>query len=155
MIRSAMPEDRAALVTLAVETGMFSGDELEALEGMVEAYFGDAPDPGSHWVVHEAGGTISAAALYAPEMMAEDVWNLLFIGVRGTARRQGLAGALLAHVETAVAAEGARLLIVETSGLDAFAPARRLYRKHGYDEEARIRDFYRTGDDKIVFRKAM
>lgn len=41
------------------------------------------------------------------------------------------------------------------SGLDSFELTRSFYRKNGYDEEARIRDFYRAGDDKIVFRKAL
>lgn len=27
--------------------------------------------------------------------------------------------------------------------------------QNGYDEEARIRDFYGAGDDKIIFRKSL
>lgn len=42
-----------------------------------------------------------------------------------------------------------------TSGLASFERTRAFYRKCGYDEEARIRDFYRAGDDKIVYRKAL
>ena len=46
-------------------------------------------------------------------------------------------------------------LIIETSSLDEYAPARGLYRKLGYEEEARLRDFYDAGDDKIVFCKRL
>jgi ribosomal protein S18 acetylase RimI-like enzyme len=45
--------------------------------------------------------------------------------------------------------------LVETSGLPKYDRARAFYTKCGYEEEARIRDFYTTGDDKIVFRKAL
>jgi ribosomal protein S18 acetylase RimI-like enzyme len=47
------------------------------------------------------------------------------------------------------------VLLVETSGLPAFARARAFYRARGFDEEARIRDFYAAGEDKIVFWKAL
>ena len=59
------------------------------------------------------------------------------------------------HVEQALAARGGRVLLVETSGLPGFERTRAFYRKLGYDEEARIREFYQAGEDKVVFRKAL
>jgi ribosomal protein S18 acetylase RimI-like enzyme len=59
------------------------------------------------------------------------------------------------QVERRLAGRGARMLLVETSGLDGFARTRAFYRRLGYGEEARIRDFYRAGEDKIVFRKVI
>jgi ribosomal protein S18 acetylase RimI-like enzyme len=50
---------------------------------------------------------------------------------------------------------GERLLLVETSGVESFEYVRAFYRKSGYQEEARIREFYAAGIDKIVFRKAL
>ncbi len=52
-------------------------------------------------------------------------------------------------------ARGGRMLLVETSGLPDFERTRAFYRKCGYEEEARIRDFYAAGDDKVVFRKVL
>jgi hypothetical protein len=51
--------------------------------------------------------------------------------------------------------QGGRLLLVETSELADFQRTRSFYHKYGYDEEARIRDFYKAGDDKIVCRKVL
>ena len=31
----------------------------------------------------------------------------------------------------------------------------KVYFKNGYDEEARIREFYQAGEDKVVFRKML
>ena len=56
---------------------------------------------------------------------------------------------------TALQAKGARILIADTSGTEAFAPPRAFYAANGYAEEARIRDFWATGDDKVVFWKAL
>lgn len=50
---------------------------------------------------------------------------------------------------------GQRLLIVDTSGTDDFALTRQFYATSGYEEEARIRDFWGEGDDKVIFRKSL
>jgi hypothetical protein len=47
------------------------------------------------------------------------------------------------------------MLLVETSRLPDFDHTRKFYIKCGYEEEARIRDFYATGDDKVVFHKVL
>jgi hypothetical protein len=45
------------------------------------------------------------------------------------------------------------MVLVETSGTLAYAPARRLYESCGYRYEAVVHDFYAPGDDLIVFGK--
>lgn len=155
MIRPATPNDMSALMALADATGMFEANELEGLAGMVSAYFDGHLDDDHFWIVNEADGALSGAAYYAAETMAYGVWNLYFIGVLPSRQRQGCGEALLHHVEQGLRERGERLLLIETSSLDAFEGARRFYRKHGYDEEARIRDFYKAGEDKIIFRKAL
>ena len=62
---------------------------------------------------------------------------------------------MLKYVERALMSRGQRVLLVETSGLPSFERTREFYRKNGYDQEARIREFYNAGEDKIVFRKAL
>ncbi len=83
------------------------------------------------------------------------MWNLYFIGVQPARQGAGYGTALLAAVEDDLRARAARLLLVETSGVEGFELTRKFYRKHGYDEEARIRDYYGPGDDKVVFWKTL
>ena len=59
------------------------------------------------------------------------------------------------HVEQDLVSRGARVLLVETSGVAGFAGQRAFYRRLGYREEARIRDFYADGDDKVVYTRAL
>ena len=59
---------------------------------------------------------------------------------------------MLAHIEDRLRSEDGRLLLIETSSGDGFELTRSFYRKHGYDEEARIRGFY-GDEDKVIFRK--
>ncbi|MEM9660460.1 MAG: GNAT family N-acetyltransferase [Planctomycetota bacterium] len=118
------------------------------------AQFHAAEDSSDIWLTAAADGLIGVAYL-APERMTVSVWNLQLIAVRPDRQRAGLGRELLNHVETLVADRGGRLLLVETSGVDEFAYVHSFYRTSGFHEEARIRDFYASGDDKVVFRKAL
>ena len=62
---------------------------------------------------------------------------------------------MMAFVENTLAMRGERVLLVETSALPEFERTRAFYRRIGYTEEARIRDFYKAGEDKVIFRKAL
>ena len=62
---------------------------------------------------------------------------------------------MVTHVEKILAERGERILLVETSGLESFEQTRAFYHKCGYEQEARIRDFYQAGEDKIIFRKSL
>ena len=43
--------------------------------------------------------------------------------------------------------------MIETSSKDKYAPTRHFYQRLGYVENARIRDFYRLGDDLLIYGK--
>lgn len=150
MIRPATPGDTAALKAVIDATGLFPSDMLD---GMMAGYFGgDAGD--DFWLTDDDGGPVGVG-YYAPERMTQGTWNLYLIAVHPDRQGQGRGAALLRHVERALAARGGRVLLVETSGLPSFERARAFYRKCGYEEEARIRDFYQAGEDKVIFRKAL
>ena len=153
MIRSSTLDDTTALLNLAKAIG-FESNELDELSGMLTEYFAGNLGHNHFWVTDDDNGPVGVA-YYAPERMTAGTWNLYLIAVRPDWQGQGRGTALLHYVEQALAARGERLLLVETSGLASFERTRAFYRKCGYQEEARIRDFYSEGDDKIVFRKAL
>ena len=67
------------------------------------------------------------------------------IAVRRDGQGGGRGAALLGHVEQALQASGQRVLLIETSGLPEFARTRAFYARCGYEEEARVRDFFAAG----------
>lgn len=156
-IRPATAEDQSAILDLAVASGLFQEDETAVLaEMLAEVFAGDLQD--HRWIVLENNqetATVIAAAYVAPEVMSDRAWNLYFIAVARQNQGRGHGTALLTHVEEVLRRRDARLLLIETSGLESFAATRRFYLGNGYEEEARIRDFYRAGEDKVVFRKLL
>lgn len=153
MIRSTTPDDTIALIALADATGLFQPNQLEELGEMLSDYFGGNSD--DHlWITDDDNGAVGVAYCEM-ERMTDGTWNLQLIAIRPDCQKQGRGTTLLRYVEQTLTVRGGRVLLVETSGLPDFERTRAFYRKCGYDEEARIRDFYKAGDDKIVYRKAL
>jgi len=48
---------------------------------------------------------------------------------------------------------GGRLLLIETSSQEVYQSTVRFYERCGYALLARITDYYRPGDDKLLFGK--
>ena len=161
MIRSAKRDDLAELRRIASLTEMFLGDELNSFVTEMESHL-DAVDNGLApkgdlciAIANDDERRGLGAIYFKPEIMAQGVMNLLFIGVAPEARQKGVGRALLLHFEDAVQKSGARLAIIETASDPMFAPAWQLYEKAGYEQEARVRDYFDDGLDKLIFRKRL
>ncbi len=131
-------------------TGLFPG---ELLDDMTAGFFAGRTDE-ERWLT-VGGDAPVGLAYYVPERVADGTWNVLALAVHPDAQGRGQGTALMRAIERELAAEGRRVLLVETSGTPEFERTRAFYRGLGYDEEARIRDFYAAGDDKVVFRHAL
>ena len=150
-IRPTRHEDIAPLMTVVDETGLFPS---EMLPDMASAFLsGEASQ--QLWLTCEIGGTAVAFCYAVQETLTEGTWNMLAIAVHPSRQGAGCGGAIVAMLEDLLSKAGHRVLIAETSGKDDFARTQAFYRKQGYVEEARIRDFWAKGDDKIVFWKSI
>lgn len=150
-IRPTQADDMAALKGVLRETDLFPADMLpDMIHGFLSGQEG-----AEIWLTATSEGKIAGFCYAIPEMLAEGVWNMLAIAVLPAAQGLGCGSALTAHLEEALRARAQRIVIADTSGTDAFADTRAFYRKNGYREEARIRDFWAAGDDKIVFWKSL
>lgn len=147
IIRPLAAEDRTAALSLAADSGLFDPDGLALVDARLVAHF--AGDAGAWWMARVDARP--AGLLYAaPEPLADRAWNALMLVVAPSARGRGVGAALMRHFE---ASTPARLLLVETSGVPAFAAQRAFYAGLGYAEVARIPDYYADSDDKVVFAR--
>ncbi|MFN7089039.1 MAG: GNAT family N-acetyltransferase [Allorhizobium sp.] len=150
MIRELTAADLPELKTLIEATDLFPSSMLDA---MVNHFLGDN-EAQELWLVlvnpHPVG-----VAYVAPEKLTDGTFNLLLIAIHPEQQAMGFGAQLISEVEKRLRGLGARILLVETSGLAAFELTRHFYLKNGYELEGRIRDFYQDGDDKVIFRKKL
>lgn len=155
MIRLTTPDDVKALIAVAEASGLFKPQQIDELSQMLAQHFDGAPNKYDLWFTDDDDGEPVGVAYTAPERMTEGTWNLYLIAIHPDNQRQGRGKAILGHVEKMLVERGERMLLVETSGTDDFDYVRTFYRNNGYEEEARIRDFYANEVDKITFRKVL
>lgn len=129
-------------------TGVFSDAEVDVALELV-----DAPaSEGYRFVVAELDGSVAGYACFGATPMTEGTHDLYWIAVDPALHGRGIGTELMRAVEAALAAEGARLLLVETASKPSYAPTRRFYENHpGCREVARVPDFYAVGDDKVIY----
>lgn len=149
-IKPTTNDDVPALQGVLDQTELFPSEMLPdmlapALAGETEAF----------WLTCHLDAEAVGLCYTVPEELADGSWNMLALAVRPDLQGKRLGTELVAAAEQHLRSRGQRILIVDTSGTDDFALTRRFYAQNGYDEEARIRDFWAAGDDKVIFRKAL
>lgn len=155
MIRATDESEIPAILTLAVASGLFPPDGADELARIVADSLRGELGPDHLWFLDITEDRAVGVAYCAPERLTDGTWNLYMLAIHPDVQRRGRGTALVRHVERVLASRGGRILLIETSGLGTYDRTRAFYRALGYDEEARIRDFYSQGDDKVVFRKGL
>ena len=147
-IRPARQSDIPAIKSVVEDADLFPP---EMVDDMIAGYLGKTTR--DIWFVSVQRGHVLGFGYCEPERMTSGTWNLLAIGVLARHRGRGIGGAMMRYLEDRLRSGGERVLIVETMGTPAFGRTRAFYRASGYAEEARIREFYEPGGDKVVFWK--
>jgi GNAT superfamily N-acetyltransferase len=155
MIRPAEPHDIPAFLSLAESTGVFKPLEIETLREVLDAYFESEAHDGHVCVAFDAGARPSGFAYYAPTPMTDRTWELWWIVVGKSEQAHGIGSRLLERAESDIRERRGRILLIETSALPHYAATRQFYLKRGYEQEARVRDYYSDGDDLTVYRKRL
>ena len=126
----------------------------EYLAEMIDDYLYN-PDTQDFWFTCVDNQKAVAIGYCVPEKFTDGTYNLLAIGVARDAQRKGIAREMTLYIEQYLKEKDGRVLIVETSSDDAQMAARNFYARLGYLQTATIPDFWKEGEDKIVFWKKL
>lgn len=150
-IRAVKQADLEALKKVVDSSKLFPS---EYLEEMMLDYFNNV-DTNDFWFTYVEDDKPIAIGYCVPEKLTDGTYNLLSIGVSAHTQRNGIASEMMNYLEQLLKDKGGRILIVETSTDNTQLAARNFYKKMGYTQEAVIRDFWKEGEDKIVFWKKL
>ena len=153
MLAKLAPHHRSKLASLLAATSEFTRGEVEVALELVDCALADPLSDDYRFIVAEQGDRLLGYACFGETPMTEGCYDLYWLVVDPGARRAGVGAELMAAVETLLRGLGARLVRVETAGLDSYRAARAFYERVGYSEVARIRDFYWPGNDLCIYTK--
>jgi ribosomal protein S18 acetylase RimI-like enzyme len=139
---------------IVTSTAFFSDPEVDVAEELISERLAKGEASGYLFVFAESpDGRSLGYACYGPTPCTERTFDLYWIAVHETMRGLGLGKRLLAEVEGRLRNIGGGKLIAETSSRRQYEPTQKFYLSCGFDQEARIRDYYAPGEDILYFTK--
>jgi aminoglycoside 6'-N-acetyltransferase I len=153
VIRPLRDGDREPIERIVAATGVFTDDELAIALELVDTVLGKPGQKDYRIRVYEEGGKVLGYYCIGPTPATDATYDLYWIAVDPAAQGKGVGAQLDEHAAGLIRETGGRLVIAETSSRPAYDGTRAFYRRRGYEEVARIREYYRPGDDLVVFGK--
>jgi ribosomal protein S18 acetylase RimI-like enzyme len=153
IVRPSRVEDRGAIEHALRACGAFNAEEVKVALEMFDEGVSDA----SSYALFSAAieGQLAGYVCVGRAALTESSWYLYWLCVHPAEQGHGIGRALQRHGEAFIAAQGGRRIVLETSGRPDYDRARRFYERNGFQEVGRIEDFYRPGDDCLIFTKVI
>jgi ribosomal protein S18 acetylase RimI-like enzyme len=153
-MRKVVNKDRAPLLAIIEGCQNLTDEEKDCAVELLDIYLND-PSQDDYLLVAATGkGDIPVGYVcYGKAALARGVYDIYWILVGSEDQGKGVGKVLIQHTEASLRKEGARMLVVETSSLPSYEKTRSFYLSCGFKEEARVRSFFKPGDDKVIFVK--
>jgi GNAT superfamily N-acetyltransferase len=152
-VGAARADERDQVIQVTREAQVFNNEEIGAVEELFDDYIAKGQASAYQFLVYRLDGRVVGFTCYGPRSLTRGTFDLFWIGTAPSTQRKGVGQALIEATEQAIRSIGGRLLIVETSSLPEYEPARRFYASHGYRREAVVEDFYDVGDSLVLYSK--
>jgi ribosomal protein S18 acetylase RimI-like enzyme len=135
-------------------TGMFTPAEFDVAEELIDIYLG-VPEQNDYRVVviENERKRVAGYMTWGPTPLAEDAYDLYWMAVLPAEQGKGHGKALVRWLEAEVRKIDGRMIIIETSSQTKYHPTRQFYVNLDYKEVARIPDYYKAGDDRVIYAK--
>jgi GNAT superfamily N-acetyltransferase len=146
-------EDIKSIREIVVSTGFFYDHEVEIAVELIEERLTEGESTGYHFVFAEVDGITVAYSCYGPIIMSKTCFDLYWIATHNDFRGKGIGRKLLEETYSQARNIGCKIIIAETSGLPHYAATRAFYDSNKFELEARLKDFYDVGDDKLFYTK--
>lgn len=136
---------------LVRRTGYFSEDETGIAAELVSERLNKGAASGYEFLIAEHNGLIVGYACFGKIDGTETAFDLYWIAVDPALQGRGLGRVILRKAEDIMRGMGAVHVYVDTSSSGKYTSTRAFYVAMGYEEKARLDDFYRAGDGKVIF----
>ncbi|HDP25332.1 MAG TPA: N-acetyltransferase [Deltaproteobacteria bacterium] len=151
-----LPADTDAVRCLVESTGFFTPEEVGvAIELVEERLAKGSPSGYSFIFLENEGHVVLGYSCFGPIPCTKDSFDIYWFAVRKDRQNSGLGTSLLERTEQAISLMDGAKVYIETSSRGLYLPTREFYQRNGYRQEARFKDFYAPGDDKIVYVKQL
>ncbi|MFZ1080868.1 MAG: GNAT family N-acetyltransferase [Candidatus Kryptoniota bacterium] len=151
-IRPTIREDHGSILDILKRTDNFTAEEIEIADELLNTYFTQSFESG-YWTYTAANDKIAGYICYGPTPLTVGTYDIYWIAVDPALQGKGIGTELLNFAEDDISKHKGRLITVYTSSQEKYSLTRSFYFKRDYHEGARISDYYRPGDDLVIYVK--
>ena len=134
-------------------TKFFYDHEVEIAAELVAERFNGGESTGYYFVFADLDGITVAYSCFGPITMSTTSFDLYWIATHFDYRGKGIGKKVLGETCRIARTMGCSIIIAETSGLPHYEPTRAFYISNNFELEARLKDFYTMGDDKLFYTR--
>ncbi|MBK8983815.1 MAG: GNAT family N-acetyltransferase [Ignavibacteria bacterium] len=152
MIRTLIQDDREKIICILKDTRNFSDEEINIAVELIDVYLNN-PGQNDYEIFVDEEINIRGYVCIGPRPLTEGTYDLYWIAVNPSVQSSGVGSGLINFIESHIKNKNGRLVLIETSGKESYEKERRFYEKNNYKLLVNIKDFYKPGDDLIVYGK--
>jgi len=155
-IRPLISEDRERLRRMVIEADVFTEEEICIAMELVDLVLGDQEQKDYQIVcaTNDQDGLLGYIC-YGPIPMTVGGFDLYWIVVDPVAQGRRVGSELLSYMEEEARRSKGRMILADTSSIPSYEKAQAFYLKRGFQEVARIADYYWEGNDRITYCKKL
>src|ERR1700680_3637621 len=158
-IRPMVAADRSGVFRILENAGNFTPEEVATALELIDEWL----DLGEHsgyltYVLDardEGNSEVLGYVCFGPTPLTESTFDLYWIAVDKSKTRGGAGKRLLKFAEEEIGRRGGKMLLVETSSQETYGGTIQFYEKTGYELVGKIKEYYKPGDDKLIFAKRL
>jgi ribosomal protein S18 acetylase RimI-like enzyme len=155
-IRPLQAKDRQRIQEIVHSVGNFNEADIQIAMELIDDVI--AKEDKSDYIIYvleDDEQIVRAYVCYGQTPLTDHTYDFYWMAIDPNHQRKGLGLRLFQFVEEQVRDRGGKLLMCETSSQETYARVIKLYERLGYQPVARIKNFYREGDDKLIYMKEL
>jgi ribosomal protein S18 acetylase RimI-like enzyme len=159
IIRPMVAADRSGVFRILETAGNFTPEEVATALELIDEWLELGEHSGYLTYVLEARDENTSEVLgyvcFGPTPLTESTYDMYWIAVDKPKHRGGVGKKLMKFAEEEIVRRGGGMLLIETSSQETYGGTIQFYERTGYDLVGKIPEYYKPGDDKLIFAKRL
>jgi ribosomal protein S18 acetylase RimI-like enzyme len=140
---------------IAQSIGFLTHEEIAVAIELVEERLNKGMRSGYYFLFAEHERKVVGYSCFGPISFAAVSYDIYYIAVYNDFRGLGIGKELIRRSESIITPRGGLRIYIETSSRPDYEATRFFYQQCGYHEEAILKNYYASGDHKIVYLKLL
>lgn len=150
-----LPSDTEGISRVLASAGNFFQFEIDIAIELLDDFVLNGRKSPYQFVFADSGKELAGFVCYGPIPLTERRYDIYWIAVSKEVQNKGIGKMLLKDAEKRISSRKGKFLFIETSSRPDYKDTHIFYERCGYHCAARIPDFYRDNDDKMIFMKKL